>query len=58
MNWILFILFLIISVGLILFGISEKKWAFAFAGSILLLAMGIAILGTGLDLPSGVFIGV
>jgi hypothetical protein len=53
MLWIIFIMFMIISVALILFGISQKKWAFAFAGSILLLVIGISILGTGLDVPIG-----
>jgi len=53
MLWIIFVLFMIISVALILFGISQKKWAFAFAGSVLLLAIGISLLGTGLDIPVG-----
>ncbi len=44
---------MIISVALILFGISQKKWAFAFAGAVLLLTIGISLLGTGLDIPIG-----
>lgn len=57
MIWILFLLFMFISIGLLIFGISQKKWEFAFAGSVLLLCIGIAILGTGLDLPTGWLLG-
>lgn len=56
MLWIIFIMFMIISVALILFGISQKKWAFAFAGSILLMTIGISILGTGLEIPTGIVV--
>lgn len=49
-------MFMIISVALILFGISQKKWAFAFAGSILLMTIGISILGTGLEIPTGIVV--
>lgn len=53
MLWLLFVLFMIISLILIYFGISQKKWAFAFAGAVMLLTIGISILGTGLDIPVG-----
>lgn len=53
MLWIFFILANIISLILVIFGITYKKYEFSLAGAILFMVIGIAVFGTGLEIPTG-----
>ena len=57
MIWVLFLVALLISLIFLVIGISSGKKIYYAISFILFISIGIYILGTGLDLPTGIFVG-
>lgn len=57
MNWILSLLFIILGLVFLFFGYANKNLEATFVGYAFLFAIGIGILGSGLEIPIGFIVG-